>query len=348
MDQLKTMDQLNELEWAKVFEVAEQDFYQTKFIHVDMVGDRNAGDLLARIVYWFSPSKDGRSKLRIFKNNKFWLAKARTDWWDEIRLSAKQYDTAIKKLVELRLVEVWNTMFDGKKTPHIHLNWDTYLILKQQVAYQIYQEKVQAELKRQQEEYAEFLAQQQANPALSLDFTQTVKPVDPLSPSGFTHEEYPVLPKGHFRFYPNGKTENAQTVKPITKTTSKTTSKTILKTTTSNDPETISSSSRDSIDQELKGKYPNAPFDVVKTEMFADKKAITKTDKQYRALLDYRLKNWQPEQKKSGGKQSTRKEQLPEWLEEQKQQSQETQIEAVDLEEERRRLEEELKMYKKA
>ncbi|GAA3315528.1 hypothetical protein GCM10020331_010600 [Ectobacillus funiculus] len=60
------------------FEVAEQDFFiKQKFIHVDMVGDRNAGDLLARIVYWFSPSKDGRSKLRIFKKiKKFWLAKS--------------------------------------------------------------------------------------------------------------------------------------------------------------------------------------------------------------------------------------------------------------------------------
>jgi DnaD/phage-associated family protein len=53
-------------------------------------------------------------------------------------------------------------------------------------------------------------------------------------------------------------------------------------------------------------------------------------------------------QQSSGKKSSGRKEQLPEWLEEQKQQSQEPQIEVIDLEEERRRLEEELKMYKKA
>lgn len=39
---------------------------------------------------------------------------------------------------------------------------------------------------------------------------------------------------------------------------------------------------------------------------------------------------------------------LPEWVEEQKQQSQEQQNEVLDLEEERRRLEEELKMYIKA
>ncbi len=68
--------------------------------YVDMTGDLLSGILLGQIVYWHLPSKDGRSKLRVQKEGKLWLAKGRADWYDEIRITPKQFDRAIKILVE--------------------------------------------------------------------------------------------------------------------------------------------------------------------------------------------------------------------------------------------------------
>lgn len=73
----------------------------------------------------------------------------------------------------------------------------------------------------------------------------------------------------------------------------------------------ISSSVRDSIDSKLREKYSNAPFDDIKNEMLNDSVTVD-TDKQYKSLLEYRLKHWKPKQ---GKKQSvTRKEIVPKWL----------------------------------
>lgn len=82
---------------------------------------------------------------------------------------------------------------------------------------------------------------------------------------------------------------------------------------------------RNSIDNELKTQYPNVPFDDVKTELLNDTTAIIDTDKQYRSMLDYRLKTWKPKQPKqpkprkghaTGRKTPNRTEKLPEWFNE--------------------------------
>jgi hypothetical protein len=105
------------LAWEK----ASRDSIDFKKIYVDVAGDLIAGLLLSQIIYWHLPDKSGRTKLRVYKQEKLWLAKQRTDWWEEIRITAKQYDRAIKNLQKLGIVEVWNTMFNAKNTPHIHL-----------------------------------------------------------------------------------------------------------------------------------------------------------------------------------------------------------------------------------
>jgi len=112
------MESFNEfLAWEK----ASRDSIDFKKIYVDVAGDLIAGLLLSQIIYWHLPDKSGRTKLRVYKQEKLWLAKQRTDWWEEIRITAKQYDRAIKNLQKLGIVEVWNTMFNAKNTPHIHL-----------------------------------------------------------------------------------------------------------------------------------------------------------------------------------------------------------------------------------
>jgi len=84
-----------------------------------------------------------------------------------------------------------------------------------------------------------------------------------------------------------------------------------------------SSSSRDSIDSELKLKYPNAPFDEVKESLLNDSTAVINTDKQYKSMLEYRLKNWAPKPPKQQTKRKKpiRTEKLPDWYNEDEEQT---------------------------
>lgn len=93
-----------------------------KPIYVDMAnGDVIAGLLLSQIAYWNLPTKEGKQKLKVKSKGHYWLAKLRTDWYDEIRISPKQYDRAIMVLSDLKIVEVKNSLFNAKKTPFIRL-----------------------------------------------------------------------------------------------------------------------------------------------------------------------------------------------------------------------------------
>ena len=74
--------------------------------YVDIAEDLIAGALLGQVLYWFGAGKDGRTRARIVKDGHYWIAKARSDWWAEIRISPKQYDRAAKILKEKGFIEV--------------------------------------------------------------------------------------------------------------------------------------------------------------------------------------------------------------------------------------------------
>ena len=80
--------------------------------YVDICEDLTAGALLGQILYW-------QPRARIEKDGHFWIAKARADWWDEIRITPKQYDRAIKILQDKGFVEVRTMKFDGNPTKHV-------------------------------------------------------------------------------------------------------------------------------------------------------------------------------------------------------------------------------------
>lgn len=101
-----------------------EDAFRVKKTYVDVAGDLNAGVLLGQIVYWFTPSKDGREKVTIEREGKRWLAKKRRDWWNEVRLSDRQYDRAVQILKKHGLIEVRLFSFGGPPVPHIHLKED--------------------------------------------------------------------------------------------------------------------------------------------------------------------------------------------------------------------------------
>lgn len=85
--------------------------------------------LLSRIVFWFSPNKSKKIKLRIKKEGKYWLAKKRDDWVGECCLTKNQFDRSIKILEKNNLVETKIFKFMGEPTKHIWLNVDKFIEL---------------------------------------------------------------------------------------------------------------------------------------------------------------------------------------------------------------------------
>lgn len=118
------MDKMKFIYW----EMASHDTIDFKKVYVDMADDLIGGLLLSQIVYWHLPSKEtGKSKMRVEKEGEFWIAKGREDWHEEIRISAKQYDRAIKILEKKDLVVVKTFKFDGNPMKHVRLNWSHFL-----------------------------------------------------------------------------------------------------------------------------------------------------------------------------------------------------------------------------
>lgn len=76
------------------------------------------------------------------------------------------------------------------------------------------------------------------------------------------------------------------------------------------------SSSRESIDSELILKYPNKPFEEIKEKLLNDPTAVTRTDKQYKAMLECRLREWKakPTKQPNKRKQSNREEYIPDYI----------------------------------
>ncbi len=105
-----------------LWERASRDSIDVKRCYIDLAGDLVAGVLLSQIIFWFLPSDKG-SKLRVEHEGIMWLAKHRADWWDECRITPKQFDRAIKMLAGRGLVRHKRFRFGGSPTVHVWLNW---------------------------------------------------------------------------------------------------------------------------------------------------------------------------------------------------------------------------------
>jgi len=107
------------------WEQQSRDTIDFKRCYVDITGDLVSGILLSQIIFWFLPRRDGKTKLRVKnKEGDLCLAKNRDDWWEECRITTKQYNRAIKILQKKRFVSAKNSMFNGKKTPFIQVNFE--------------------------------------------------------------------------------------------------------------------------------------------------------------------------------------------------------------------------------
>ena len=115
-----------------LWELQSRDIIDFKKIYVDMTGDLVAGLLLSELVYWYLPSKKGQeNKLRVHRDDKYWIACKRIDWWERTRLSPKQIDRAVKIMEQLSIVESAVYKFGGELALHLRLIEDKFLELWQ-------------------------------------------------------------------------------------------------------------------------------------------------------------------------------------------------------------------------
>lgn len=103
------------------WEEASRDTIDVKKVYIDLAGDLATGILLSQIIYWHLPSK-GKSKLRVEREGKLWLAKGRAAWWEECRITARQFDRSIQVLRDKGLLETRIFKFKGFPTLHVWLN----------------------------------------------------------------------------------------------------------------------------------------------------------------------------------------------------------------------------------
>jgi len=128
-DEQKRRESAAQSKLAAMFATSKDEICIPK-IYVDMVGDIPAAAVLDEVMFWTLPKpRTGKTSLRVKKNGVLWLAVRRTDWWERKRLTARQSDTAIEKLVENGLIEkdVWN--YNGKPTVHIRMKMSKFVEL---------------------------------------------------------------------------------------------------------------------------------------------------------------------------------------------------------------------------
>jgi hypothetical protein len=97
-------------------------------IYIDMTGDYEAAAVLDEIFFWTLPKKNtGKTSLKVRHNGKLWLAVRRSEWWDRKRLTERQADRAIQKLIDLDFVEKDVVPFNGKPTTHLRLKVENFV-----------------------------------------------------------------------------------------------------------------------------------------------------------------------------------------------------------------------------
>lgn len=79
-------------------------YTQYRHMYVDICDDLVAGILLSKIVYWFGIGRNGEQRAKHTHEGRACIVKKREDWWQECRISERQYDRAIVKLIDLGVI----------------------------------------------------------------------------------------------------------------------------------------------------------------------------------------------------------------------------------------------------
>ena len=174
--------------------------------YIDITGDITCGVLLSQLIYWFSDDEKGNSKLRVKKEDRYWLAKSKNEWYQETRLSKKQLERAEKILKQMGIIEVKIFKFNGTPTNHYWFNWERFIELEEDSL-----------LSRGE-----------------MGCAQRVQPDAPKGdngklPKGSLESDdkvQPINPKGSNLLIPKGSLDNTETEQSITYTTTNTTTHT--------------------------------------------------------------------------------------------------------------------------
>jgi hypothetical protein len=111
-----------QLDRMAAIEEASRDIIGVSKSIFDIVNDWNEAQILAELYYWTSAGKTGRTKLRIVKDGYKWLACSREEWWGRRRLTIREVDRAIIRLIKKDLVIKQVFLFNGLTTLHLRLN----------------------------------------------------------------------------------------------------------------------------------------------------------------------------------------------------------------------------------
>lgn len=106
-----------------MWEMRSRDCIEVKRCYIDVAKDLESGVLLSQIVYWHLPDSLGKQKLTVYRDGYWWLAKGRSNWWAECRLTPKQFDRAIRQLEQQQLVCTQVYKWQGQNTKHIRIDW---------------------------------------------------------------------------------------------------------------------------------------------------------------------------------------------------------------------------------
>lgn len=121
------------------WELESKDIIDVKKIYIDITEDLVSGVLLSQIIFWNLPTRDKKKHTKCIVKTKgedgqekYWVAKKRSDWWDECRLTERQVDRAVKILLKKGLIEVMNKKFQGTPQLHIHFKFSVFFRLWQE------------------------------------------------------------------------------------------------------------------------------------------------------------------------------------------------------------------------
>ncbi len=101
---------------------ASEDKIGCQKIYVDIAGGIEEAFILDELIYFTLPRNGGISGLRVWKEGYLWMAVSRTEWWERKRLTPRQADGAIERLVASGVIIKDYFLFNKQRTMHLRLN----------------------------------------------------------------------------------------------------------------------------------------------------------------------------------------------------------------------------------
>ena len=95
--------------------------YFPEFTHL-VGGDVITALMLSQIFYWYRPDDKGKSKLRVYRGGKWWIAKSMKEWQEELGISLKQARRSVEVLQEHGLIETAVMRFNGSAVVHLRFS----------------------------------------------------------------------------------------------------------------------------------------------------------------------------------------------------------------------------------